>query len=228
MSANYQIKFYHPNRRLGRHEILDAVQVFLDRQYEIVSFMRGFNLIKAPDNIAETIDQVVDPNGDCLLNMVYDPKGKRWPVVFQTFAPETKDVQAVMSIEDYVFNKYPDRAGTIMLDMIGPLLEALGALFAWSDHEEMLRRLEKRLTFDRVEALAWANLFSRQMTELIGTKRLADTPAHKLVELPPGPLIVTVQNPTLPTTKEVADPIIQHWPGCQVREMKIPSQQEIG
>lgn len=228
MSANYQIKFYQPTRRLGRHEVQDAVQVFLDRQYEILSYMQGFNLIKAAGNIAESIDKVVEENGDCLLNMVYDRNGKEWPVVFQTFAPETEGVQAVMSIEDYIFDEYPDRAGRVMLNMVGPLLEALGALFAWSDHEEMLRRLEKRLSFDSVEALAWANLFSRQMTEQIGAQRLVDTPAHQVVEFQPGSLIVIVKNPTLPTTKEMADKIIQHWPGCQVRELRIPSQQEIG
>ncbi|MBI2009975.1 MAG: hypothetical protein HYS86_02225 [Candidatus Chisholmbacteria bacterium] len=48
------------------------------------------------------------------------------------------------------------------------VFKGLQPLFAWGDHELELDKLQPFLSFDKIGALAWANLFSQELTEHLG------------------------------------------------------------
>jgi hypothetical protein len=219
MSANYELKIYQPNRRLSRAEAVRAVQVLVNNPCQILSFKRGYKFLKVSDGERISPDEVVEQDGTVLVSLFCQEGHREWPFAFQIFEPEIRGAQASVSIEEDVFAEDPQAAANLMLVLASSLLEAIGALFAWADHEVMLGKLEEKLSYDHLGALAWANWFNRQLAEQLGEAKLKTTPANKLASLQSGWLLTTAENPIQATSKELASQINRSWPGCQVREI---------
>jgi hypothetical protein len=79
-----------------------------------------------------------------------------------------------------------------------------------------LERLEDHLRFDRIGALAWANLFGPEMVRRIGAEHLRALPIHQVQVFRQGVLCLLTPAPGQPLSAVQVDQIEAQWPGCML------------
>jgi hypothetical protein len=164
----------------------------------------------------ETLEpmQTVAADGTCAVSLaVSDPEGYT-TFTLQTFAPEARGAQASVSVDEHDFDPNPTLMVPRLLQLAGIVNLHLPVRFGWGDHEFQLDCLEEHLRFDRIAALAWANLFGREMVRRIGEERLRALPVHEIRMFKQGALCLLTPQPGQPLAPEQADQIRAQWPGC--------------
>ncbi len=218
MAGAYSIKFYNPYHANGIANAAKAIQVLCERGGVILSYQRNFKGIKVESGYPIVPANLVDPVRGCGVRMCFNRPGVNWLIFFQVNSPDVKGAQSTISMEEDEFESDPDLAGKFLLNLAEPLLRVLDMEFAWGDHELMLERLEANLTFERIGALAWANLFSAHFVQHLDNARLSSMPASKALWLEQSLLLLTAPEATTVTSPSLVRQINACWPGCQVRE----------
>lgn len=140
-----------------------------------------------------------------------------------------------LAIPEEQFEENPKENTELLLTAAHTISSEIKPLFAWGDYELEIGRLEPFLRFDRVSALAWANLFNRELVERFGGVKsfLFQPTPEKEKELQrklEDWLFLPIQLANLPTETTEGRMVwnIHHlFPEAMFRSFEIPSAKAI-
>lgn len=140
-----------------------------------------------------------------------------------------------LAISEEQFEENPKENTELFLTAAHIISSEIKPLFAWGDHELEIGRLEPFLRFDRVSALAWANIFNRELVERFGgVKRflfqLTPEKEKELQRRLEDELFLPIQLANLPTETTdgwMAWNIHHLFPEAMFRSFEIPSAKAI-
>lgn len=192
MSYTYQFKFYEPDRRVERDRVVELVAALLGRDARILDYEHDFRFVAMQPGTAASPVDIVAGDGTCLLRFTFPGTAA---FLLQVYSSETKGAQATLAIDETAFETSPEASSELLLDLAQTTSHHLSPLFGWGDHELVLQRLETALSFDRIEALAWANLFSRSLADRLPVELLKQSPGHALRSFRQGLLYLLARTP---------------------------------
>jgi len=217
MSYSYQFRFYNPNRSCTPQEVASAIQSLVGyggaraTDYELGG--RRYQL--APNQALDPAG-VVEPDSHSAVGISVPCGSGQVDILFQTFPLEDKGAFAALIVDEEYMTDAPGPVANLLLALVKVVNLYLPVLFAWGDHELELQRLEPALTFDRVSALAWANLFSPSLVTRVGQARLAQAPAYQIQTFKRGTIYLLAPDPVALTGSPVVEQVVTYFPGCVV------------
>lgn len=214
MSQNYEFKFYNPQPMLTAERVASVLHGFEVRGAKIINYVLNYQVRRVMPGQTFEPSLAVAPDGTCLVGLSLPSPIGRLQVTFQTYPRESKDAQATISIGEDVLEEAPDTIAPLLVELGKIANLHLSAYFGWGDHELTLQRLESALRFDRVGALAWANLFGPEMVQRVGLEKLQILPAYHTQTFKQGVLCLLTPAPGLPLSREQIAKIRSQWPEC--------------
>lgn len=195
MNPTHQFHFYHPQRSATRVESLAALEA-LKRSGSLVSrFRQGGQSIRVQPGTTVNWNDVVAADGQVSVNLyAMSPTNQRLNYFLLIHTREDSGEFARLTVEEPYLKDDPSAVSTL-LDLAKLLNLHLPVWFAWGDHELNLNHLESQLSLERVSALAWANLFSREFAERVGQTFLAQAPSHQTLTFKRGVLLLLSPSP---------------------------------
>ena len=216
MSQDYAFKFYNPKPVLTPEGVMKVLSGFAARGAQVTDYeLTG--QIRRP-----RADQAFDPaglvaqDGSCLIGLCLPSPIGDLDVTLQAFPQESKGAQMALSLGEDVFNQAPNQIAPLLLELAKVVNLHLPLYFGWGDHELQLERMEEHLRFDRIGALAWANLFGPEMVRRIGAERIKALPIHQVQVFKQGALCLLTPAPGQPLSAAQAGEIEAQWPGCML------------
>ncbi len=140
-----------------------------------------------------------------------------------------------LAIPEEEFKEDPKKSAELLVEAAGNIFVRLDALFAWGDHELEIGKLEPFLRFDRIGALAWANIFSRELVERFGGLEnfmLYPTPeaekeGHQFLKETSFFPFQLSNLPTEPVPAHMTVECDHRFPGAILKSFEIPSLKAI-
>lgn len=216
MSQHYIFKFYSPRPLLEQGQVGTLLHGFVARGFRVTSYVAAGQIQHVPGVAALEPDKIIAADGSCLVSLTAADATGHTRFLFQTYAPEAKGAQANLAIDEDVFDADPARLGLHLLELAKIVNLHLSAFWGWGDHEIRVEQLEDGLRFDRIGALAWANLFGPEMVRRIGVERLRALPAHQVQVFKQGVLCLLTPAPGQPLSMDQMQQIEAQWPGCML------------
>lgn len=209
---SYDFVFYKPGKEFyTQQEILRLNNYLIRRDFEVEGKWRGKEKI---EHLHLNIEK-----SNCRLSLHLVPGQEK-----------IHGRIGNISIPQEQFKEDPEKSGRIMSEAAATIFAAIEPFFAWGDHELELGKLEPFLRFDRIGALAWTNLFSRELVERLGGVRnvlISPTPEDEkegnrlLKEATFLPQALS-HLPTEPTEFHTALECERRWPRALLRSFEIP------
>ncbi len=213
MSQDYEFKFYNPQVMISASKVADVLRGFVARGAQVVDYDINYRLHRLAPGQPFEISQAIGPDGACLVGLRLTTEIGRLGLTFQTYPQETKGAQVTLSMGGDAFEESPPSTASLLLELAKIVNLHLPAYFGWGDNELTLQRLEPALRFDRVKALAWANLFGLELVQRIGRERLAALPVHQVQTFKQGVLCLLTPLPGQQLSAKQAAQIGTQW-GC--------------
>lgn len=214
MGQVYTFRFYSPQLMLKPERVADLLHGVSAQGFRISSYLLNNRVHYVERGQILEPMQIVAADGTCMVSLaVFDPEGYT-SFTLQTFAPEAHGAQASVSVDEDDFNPNPTLTASRLLELAKAVNLHLPIYFGWGDHELQLGRLEAHLSFDRIGALAWANLFGPEMVRRIGAEQLRALPIHQVQVFKQGVLCLLTPIPGQLLSAVQADQIEARWPGC--------------
>lgn len=147
---SYIFEFYRPGKEFyTQGEMFKLNSSFLRAGFEAdASWTAGERVRRADFNFS---------NGKTEFCLVLGPADDRFNGLMGQF-----------SITEEQLKRDPWKNTEAFSSLASVTLIDINALFAWGDHELEIRKLEPFLNFDRIGALAWNNILSRELVERLG------------------------------------------------------------
>ncbi len=217
MSYSYQFRFYNPNRSCTPQEAASAIQSLVDyggawaTDYELSGRRYQLDPGQAFDPTG-----VVETNSRSAVGLSVPRDPGQVDILFQTFPLEDKGAFATLAVDEEYMADAPGPVANLLLALVKVVNLHLPVVFAWGDHELELQRLEPALTFDRVSALAWANLFSPKLVTRMGRIQMGQAPVYQIQAFKQGTLYLLAPDPIALTGSPVVEQVATYFPGCMV------------
>lgn len=217
MIYTYQFKFYNPGRPCSPQEAVKAIEGLLACEgARATDYERDWRRHRLSPGHPFDPRVAVEPDGRSSVGLLVPCGPQPVDILFQTFPAEAKGAFAALSIGGESFEEDSGQVAALLLDLAKVVNLHLPVFFAWGDHELELARLEKVLSFDRVAALAWANLFSPKLADRLGRERLIRAPAYQMLTFKQGVLYLLAPDPTAPPQTSLLDQVAAYFPNCLV------------
>lgn len=214
MSQNYVFRFYSPRPLLTPERVTALLQSFASKGFRVTNYMAGGAVQHISAEEAFQPDKIIAADGSCLVSLSATGFPGYTRFLFQTYAPEARGAQANLAIDEDVFETDSPRFSGYLLELAKIVNLHLPIFFGWGDHDIRLDQVEDGLRFDRIGALAWANLFGPEMVRRIGVEQLRALPIHQVQVFKQGVLCLLTPAPGQPLSAAQADQIEAQWPGC--------------
>ena len=216
MGQSYTFRFYSPQPMLTTERAVHLLRGVSAQGFRISSYLLNSKVHHVEKSQTLEPMQIVAADGTCAVSLVvFDPDGYT-SFTLQTFAPEAHGAQASVSVDEDDFDPNPTLTASRLLELAKAVNLHLPLHFGWGDHEFQIGHLEPRLRFDRIGALAWANLFGPEMVRRIGAEQLRALPIHQVQVFKQGVLCLLTPAPGQPLSAVQADQIEAQWPGCML------------
>lgn len=214
MSQNYEFKFYNPKPMLVAEQVVSMLNDFEARGGKIIDYELDHQIQKVIQGQTFDPNLAVKADGICMVGFTLSSSIGNLDVTFQTYPSENKGAQSTISVGEDVYEEAPEEIANILIDLAKIISLHLPFYFGWGDHELVLQRLEQALKFDRIGALAWANLFSLEMMRQIGQEQLRGLPFAQVQELNEGLMCTLTTTPSMTLSREQIDEIRSQLPEC--------------
>jgi hypothetical protein len=216
MSQHYAFRLYSPRPVLTRERVGALLRGFASNGFRVTNYSFGGTVQHVPADAVFEPEKVIATDGSCLVSLNKTDAAGYTRFLFQAYAPEAKGAQANLAVDEDIFDANPTVVGSWLLELAKIVNLHLPIFFGWGDHEIRLEQLEDGLRFDRIGALAWANLFGPEMVRRIGVEQLRALPIHQVQVFKQGALCLLTPIPGQPLTVVQADQIEAQWPGCRL------------
>ncbi|MCL4382886.1 MAG: hypothetical protein M1575_04015 [Patescibacteria group bacterium] len=142
---------------------------------------------------------------------------------------------ADLSMPEEQFKEDPKENTKLLERAAWVISAAVKPLFAWGDHELEISRLEPWLRFDRINALAWSNIFSKELVERLGgiknillrtSPEMEKEASNMMKELSIIPVSLSIL-PTEPVSAHITLECEARFPNAILRSFEIISPNAI-
>ncbi len=216
MGQVYAFRFYSPQPMLTPERVVNLLHTVSAQGFSISSYLLNNRVHYLEKGQSLDLMQIVAADGTCAVNLtLFGPEGYT-TFILQTFLPEVQGAQASVSVDKDDFDPEPKQMASHLLELAKAINLHLPIYFGWGDHELQLQQMEAHLRFDRIAALAWANLFSSEMVRRIGAEQLKSLPFHQIQWFKQGALCLLTPLPDQPLSAVQKDQIATRWPGCRL------------
>lgn len=215
MSYTYQFRFYQPAGRIERDRVLDLLAALLAPGGRILDYERDYEFVRVQPGATVTPTDMVANDGTCQVRFAVPGLAECY---LQVYEPEVMGAQVALAIDEAIFESSPDMCAGMLLDLSKAISTHLSPLFGWGDHELALERLESTLAFDRIGALAWANLFSPSLADHLVLDPLRRAPGYQMQDLPQGFLYLLAPTPLAPPAAGTLSYLRQALPGVAISQ----------